>query len=281
MRTEATVRGTAAPQRVNRTWWFLLAFILAAFTIFPLVWMVTSSFKGAGEVTSPSLIPAEPTWDNFVYVFTQVPFLRYLANSFFVSVTVTLVALWFHSMAAYALARLRFPGRDALFVAVFATLLITVPAIIVPLFLIVRQLGMIDSYAGLIIPPLFNAFGIFLLRQFYVSIPRDLEEAAIVDGASYWRIYWNIILPLSKPVLAALAVIFFLANWNSFLWPLTITANENLTVVQVGIASFAQENETNYNYILAGATVAAIPTLILFFVFQRQIIESVKTAGLK
>src|SRR5690606_35222686 len=140
-------------------------------------------FKGPSEVTAPNIIPADPTFDNFRYVFTQVPFLRYLFNSFMVSATVTVVALWFHSMAAYALARLRFPGREGVFVAIFATLLITVPAVIVPLFLIVRTLGMLDSYAGLIIPPLFSAFGIFLLRQFYLSIPRDLEEAAIVDGA--------------------------------------------------------------------------------------------------
>src|SRR5690606_15175230 len=142
-------------------------------------------------------------------------------------------------------------------------------------------LGMLDSYAGLIIPPLFSAFGIFLLRQFYLSIPRDLEEAAIVDGAGYWRIYWSVILPLSRPVLAALAVLFFLANWNSFIWPLTITADQDLTVVQVGIVSFGQQHEADFNYILAGATVVALPTLLLFFVFQRQIVESVKTSGLK
>lgn len=265
----------------TRTAWFLLAFVLAAFTVFPLLWMVTSAFKGPAEVTDGALLPTRPTWDNFVYVFTQVPFARYLLNSFVVSAVVTVVSLWLHSMAAYALARLRFRGRDTIFLLMFSTLLITLPAIIVPLFLVVRQLGLLDSYGGLIIPALFNAFGIFLLRQFYLSVPRDLEEAAIVDGAGYWRIYRSIILPLSRPVLAALAVFFFLANWNSFIWPLTITADQDLTVVQVGIASFQQQYASNFNYVLAAATVAAVPTLLLFFVFQRQIVESIKTSGLK
>lgn len=265
-----------------RRWaWFLLALILALFTIFPLFWMLTSAFKPADEVTNGSLIPAQPTFDNFVYVFTQVPFLRYLFNSFFVSAVVTVISLWLHSMAAYALARLKFRGRDTIFILMFSTMLITLPAIIVPLFLVVRQLGMLDSYLGLIVPALFNAFGIFMLRQFYLSIPNELEEAAHVDGASYWKIYWRIILPLSRPVLAALAVFFFLANWNAFIWPLTIIADQDLTVVQVGISSFQQQYASNFNYVLAAATVAAIPTLVIFFIFQRQIVESIKTSGLK
>lgn len=274
-------RSTNHPPGSAQWAWFLLALVLAAFTIFPLIWMVTSAFKPAADVTNGSLVPAHPTWQNFVYVFTQVPFARYLFNSFFVSAVVTVVSLWLHSMAAYALARLRFRGRDTIFLCMFATLLITLPAIIVPLFLVVRELHMLDSYAGLIVPSLFNAFGIFLLRQFYLSVPRDLEDAAVVDGASYWRIYRSVILPLSRPVLAALAVFFFLANWNSFIWPLTITASQNLTVVQVGIASFQQQYASNFNYVLASATIAAVPTLVLFFIFQRQIVESVKTAGLK
>lgn len=261
--------------------WFLLVLVLALFTVFPLFWMVTSAFKPAGEVADGSLIPAQPTWDNFVYVFTQVPFLRYLFNSFLVSSVVTVVSLFLHSMAAYSLARLKYRGREVAFILIFSTMLITLPAIIVPLFLVVRQLGMLDSYWGLIVPALFNAFGIFMLRQFYLSIPGELEEAAHVDGASYWRIYRSIILPLSRPVLSALAVFFFLANWNSFIWPLTIIADQDLNVVQVGIASFQQQYSSNFNYVLAAATVAAIPTLVIFFVFQRQIVDSIKTSGLK
>ena len=134
----------------------------------------------------------------------------------------TVVALFFHSMAGYALARLRFPGREVIFLAMFSTFLISLPVIIVPLFILVRSLGLLNSYAGLIIPAIFNAFGIFLLRQFYLSVPRELEEAALIDGAGYWRIYRSIIIPLSRPILSALAILFFLANWNAFLWPLTV-----------------------------------------------------------
>jgi multiple sugar transport system permease protein len=202
-------------------------------------------------------------------------------NSFFVSTTVTVIALFFHSMAAYALARLRFPGRELIFSFIFSTLLVSLPVILVPLFILVRELGMLNSYAGLIVPAIFHAFGIFLLRQFYLGIPRELEEAAIVDGAGYWRVYANIILPLSRPILAALAVFFFLANWNSFLWPLTITNDPDLWVVQMGIASFRQQYAGSQQYIMAASTVVAMPTMLLFFIFQRQLVESIKTSGFK
>jgi multiple sugar transport system permease protein len=259
----------------------LIGLVLAFMAVAPLLWMVSMSFKGADEVFGPGLIPAHPTLDNFLYVFTQVNFLRYLWNTFFVSATVTVVALFFHSMAGYALARLRFPGRDAIFLAMFATFLISQPVIIVPLFILVRSLGMLDSYAGLIIPSIFNAFGIFLLRQFYLGVPRELEEAAIIDGAGYFRVYWSIILPLSRPILSALAILFFLANWNSFLWPLTITNDQNLWMVQVAIASFHQQYNSSWNYIMAASTVVALPTLAMFVIFQKRIIESIKTSGIK
>ncbi|MGC0143810.1 carbohydrate ABC transporter permease [Pseudactinotalea sp. Z1732] len=265
----------------RRTMMLALGLVLGALTIFPLVWMVSGSFKTAADVYSLDLIPASPTLENFTYVFTEVPFLRYMANSLFVAGTVTVLALWFHSMAAYALARLNFKGRDTIFLIIFSTLLVSLPVVLIPTFVVVRTLGLVDSYAGLIIPAIFNAFGIFLLRQFYISLPKELEEAALVDGASYWRIYANVILPLSRPILAALAVFFFLANWNSFVWPLTITSDPNLRVVQLGIATFQQQYTADWNYILAAATVAAAPTLLVFFFFQRQIVESIKSAGFK
>ncbi|GAA4203432.1 carbohydrate ABC transporter permease [Actinocatenispora rupis] len=279
--TRPAVRVNRPSGRGRRATALTVGAILALMTIFPLLWMVTSSFKGADEVLSTNLLPHKATLSNYTYVFTQVPFARYLLNSLIVSVVVTVVALWFHSMAAYALARLRFPGRDTLFLLIFSTLLVTAPVILVPLFLIVHTLGLLDTYAGLIIPAIFNAFGIFLLRQFYLSIPSELEDAAIVDGCSYWQIYWRVILPLSKPVFAALAVLFFLANWNAFLWPLIATNSQDLNVVQLGIASFQQEHANNWNYTLAASTIAAIPTLGLFALFQRRIVESIKTSGFK
>lgn len=274
--------GSGASQgAVPKAFYLALATVLAVVAVFPLLWMVTSSFKGPEEVTNGELLPTDPTFDNYVYVFTQVPFLRYMANSLFVSVTVTVVSLLFHSMAAYALARLRFRGRETVFVLVFSTLLITFPAIIIPLFLIVRELGLLNTYGGLIIPAVFNAFGIFLLRQFYLSVPDELEEAARIDGAGYWRVYWSVILPLSRPIFSALAVFFFLANWNAFVWPMIATSDESLTVVQLGISGFQDQYGADWNYVIAAATVAALPTMAVFFLFQRQIVESIKTTGSK
>ncbi|WP_368518737.1 carbohydrate ABC transporter permease [Rhizobium sp.] len=249
-----------------RCLWMLIAAILALMTLFPLLWMVSIAFKPAAESFSSSLIPEAPTLDNFIYVLTGVPFIRYMLNSFLVSATVTMVALFFHTMAGYALARLRFPGREIIFLAIFSTFLVSLPVVIVPLFIIVKAMGMINSYAGLIIPAIFNAFGIFLLRQYYLSLPREIEEAAVIDGAGYWRIYWSVILPLSRPIMSALAILFFLANWNSFLWPLTITSNPNLWMVQVGIANFKSQYSASWNYMMAASTIVAIPTLVLFVI---------------
>ncbi len=280
-RREAQIGRAAGEGRIGGTAVFFALVVICVLTISPLIWMVASAFKSGSDVYTISPIPRIPTLENFEYVFTQVPFLRYMLNSFFVAATVTVVALFFHSMAAYALARLRFPGRELIFRLIFSTLLVSLPVILVPLFVLVRAMGMLNSYAGLIVPAIFNAFGIFLLRQFYLGIPHELEEAAILDGAGYWRVYSNIILPLSRPIMAALAVFFFLANWNSFLWPLTVTSDPDLWVVQTGIASFQQQYASAQNYIMAASTVVALPTMLLFFIFQRQLVESIKTSGFK
>ncbi len=275
---DSAQRAMAQPVRIA----LYAASVALAFTaIAPLFWMLSMSLKPTAEVFQANLIPLKPTFASFVYVFTQVDFVRYLWNTFFVSAMVTVIALILHSMCAYALARLRFPGRDAIFLSMFATFLISQPVIIVPLFLLARALNLLDSYAGLIIPSIFNAFGIFLLRQFYLAIPRELEEAALIDGAGYFRIWRSIILPLSRPILSALAILFFLANWNSFLWPLTITNNQDLWMVQVAIASFRQQYNGSWNYVMAASTVVAAPTIVMFVIFQKRIIESIKTSGIK
>jgi multiple sugar transport system permease protein len=255
--------------------------VISVLTVIPVLWMLSGAVRTRAEAYDLVLIPANPTLDNFRHVLNESNFDRYMLNSFVVSTTVTVLALLFHSMAAYALARLRFPGRELIFSLIFSTLLVSLPVILVPLFILVRELGMLDSYAGLIIPSIFHAFGIFLLRQFYLGIPREIEEAAIVDGAGYWRVYANIILPLSRPILAALAVFFFLANWNSFLWPLTITSDQDLWMVQQGISSFRQQYSSSQQYVMAASTIVALPTMGLFFLFQRQLVESIKTSGLK
>ena len=267
--------------RFGRWTLFLSTALLAILTASPLLWMISAAFKQPAEIFNSSLIPQHPTLENFSYVFTQLPFVRYILNTFFIAGTITVVALFFHSMAGFAFARLKFPGRDLIFLSIFSTFLVSLPVIIVPLFILVQRLGMVNNYAGLIVPAIFNAFGIFLLRQFYLGIPSELQEAAIIDGASYWGIYWNIMLPLSRPILSALAVFFFLVNWNAFLWPLTITTNQDLWVVQVAIASFQNQYSASWNYIMAASAVVALPTLLLFFFFQRQLVESIKTTGLK
>jgi len=261
--------------------WMLVTLILALMAIWPLLYMLGTAFKPGSEVFEPTPFAENATVENFLYVLTEVPFWRYLLNTFFVASVVTVVSIFLHTMAGYALARLRFPGREAIFLGMFSTFLISTPVIIVPLFILVRTLGLLNSYAGLIVPAIFNAFGIFLLRQYYLSLPRELEEAALVDGAGYWRIYWSVVLPLSRPIIAALSILFFLANWNSFLWPLTIIADPDLQVVQVAIASFQSQYSASWNYIMAASTIVAAPMLLLFLVFQRQIMDSIKTGGLK
>jgi len=260
---------------------YVVSSALAFMTVAPLFYMLSMSLKQTNEVFGTNLVPHHPTLDNFVYVFTQVDFIRFLWNTFFVSAVVTVIALIFHSMAGYALARLRFLGRDAIFLAMFATFLISQPVIIVPLFILARTLHLLDSYAGLIVPSIFNAFGIFLLRQFYLGVPRELEEAALIDGAGYFRIWRSIILPLSRSIMSALAILFFLANWNSFLWPLTIISNQDLWMVQVAIANFHQQYNGSWNYIMAASTVVALPTIVMFVIFQKRIVESIKTSGVK
>lgn len=284
MATEQLIR-TRRRMRPATMFQLAAAILVAIFALFPLLWLFTGGFKTQTEASTGAFWPSHPTLDNFVFIFTQVPFLRYLINSFFISIVVTAVALLFHSMAAYALARLRFRGRDTIFMLVFATLLVTAPVILVPLFVVVRELHMLNNYAGLIVPALFNAFGIFLLRQYYITIPKELEEAAIVDGCGYWRVYWNMILPLSRPILAALTVFFFLANWNAFVWPLIVLADDKYFTVQVGLQLLQDQvtlgGGSNWSYLLAGCTLTALPTMILFFFLQRRLVESIKTSGLK
>ncbi len=257
-----------------------VAWVLALITFFPIAWLIVSTFKPAGETFSAGL-PTHWTLANIHYVLTQVAFPRYLLNSALVSVVVTTVALFLHSMAGYALSRLQFRGRTLIFSLMVSTLLVSLPVILVPLFLIVKALGLLDSYAGLIIPMIFNVFGIFLLRQYYLNFPSELEDAAQLDGCGYFGLFWRVVLPLSRGPLASLAVLFFLANWNSFLWPLTITNNQNLYVIQVGIASLQGQYSAAYNYVLAASLIAVIPTVVIFLVGQRWLVDSIKNSGIK
>lgn len=285
MTTRATPseRPRARRPRPGRVLLYALAFVVAGLMLIPAAWMVSGSLKTGGEVvsTQPTLLPADPQWQNYPDLFALAPFARYVANSFVVSLTVTLVALLFHSMAGYSLARLRYPGRGLIFLFILATMMVPAAVILIPLFTIVRGFGWIDTFQGLIIPAIPHAFGIFLFRQFYLAVPRDLSDAAYVDGAGYLATYRHIMLPLSRPIVAALGIFFFLANWNSFLWPLIVTQSEEMRVIQVGIQSFLGAHANDYQLVMAAATVAATPTLVMFIVLQRWLVQGIKTTGLK
>jgi multiple sugar transport system permease protein len=261
----------------------LLAVALLGIMVFPIVWSVLLSLKTQSSTLAlpPHLLPNPFRWSNFADVFTQVRFGRYLFNSFVVATTVTGCALFFHSMSAYSLARLRYRGRNVIFLAILSTLMVPFTVIVVPLFVMVQKFGWADSYPGLIIPLIFDAFGIFLLRQFYLSLPRELEEAALVDGANLVAVYWRIVLPLSRPILSALGIFYFLANWNNFLWPLVVTQSENHWVVQVGIQQFTGQHTDATQLIAAASSIAVMPMLVMFFVLQRRLVEGVKLSGLK
>ncbi|MEO3797494.1 carbohydrate ABC transporter permease [Nonomuraea sp. B10E15] len=258
----------------------IVGYVLAMVTVAPLVWLLVAVLRPADELFDVTL-PSRLTLDNLLYVLTEVPIGRYMVNSAIVSVAVTVIALVLHSMAAYALARLRFPGRQVIFSMIVSTMLVSLPVILVPLFLVARELGLLDTYAGLILPAIFHAFGIFLLRQYYLTIPRELEEAADLDGCGYFRRWWQVVVPLSRPVLASLAVLFFLANWNAFLWPLTAVQDPELRVVQVGISTLQGQYGSAWNYVLAATVIAAVPTLVAFVLGQRRLVEAIKTSGLK
>lgn len=258
----------------------LVGLVVAAF---PLVWVVASSFKAGSEVFAypPTLLPKDLRLDNYVTLFTKYPFLRWLTNSFLVAFTVTGVALVLDSMAGYALARLRFPGRNALFLVIMSTYMLPIYAIIIPRFLVVKQLGWVDTYMGLIVPSIFHAFGIFAFRQFFLGIPKELEDAALIDGASRLRIFVEIVLPLSRAIFMTMGVIFFIANWDAFIWPLIIARSKPLWVAQVGIASFRDPQITFWELVVAGSTVTVAPSLILFLALQRYIVRGIATTGIR
>lgn len=280
---EAPAPRRRRPLRPGRIILHVVAVVLLLAITFPILWTVSMSLKTNADTLAipPHLLPSPFRWQNFADVFEQVRFGRYLFNSFLVAVTVTSFALFFHSMSAYSLARLRYPGRNLIFIGILSTLMVPFTVIVVPLFVLVQKFGWTDSYAGLIIPLIFEAFGIFLLRQFYLSLPRELEEAALVDGANLVGVYWRIVLPLSRPILAALGIFYFLANWNNFLWPLVVAQSEDHWVVQVGIQQFSGNHSNAVELIAAASSVAALPMLVIFFVLQRRLIEGVKLSGLK
>lgn len=250
--------------------------------ILPFLWMISTSIKSDPEVFAypPVWIPAEILWENYPIVLELLPFGRYLANTAFVATTVTILELITSSLAAYAFARLRFPGRDQLFLLYLGTLMIPGQVTIIPNFLLMSWFGWVDSYLALIIPAAFTAFGTFLLRQFFLTIPVELEHAARIDGCSYFGIFRHIILPLSGPALATLAVFAFMTQWNAFLWPLIVTNSESFRTLTVGLRYFQDEQATQYNYLMAGAVMSIIPILAIYAFLQRYFVRGIAMTGL-
>jgi multiple sugar transport system permease protein len=258
--------------------------IVGAFlTILPFLWMLGTSFKPESDVFGypMRLQPTHPTLSNYTAIWSQLPFLRLVVNSVVFAGGVTVVSVFFDSLAAYALARLRFPGRNLAFYLVLATLMVPFQVTLIPLFQLVFQFHWLNSYQGLIVPRATSAFGIFLLRQFFITVPRELDEAARVDGASEWFIYSRIVMPLAKPALATLSVFYFMTNWNDFLWPLVITSTTNMRTLPAGLTLFAGEYVVEHGVLMAGAVISLLPLAIAFVLAQKYFVRGIATTGLK
>jgi multiple sugar transport system permease protein len=258
-----------------------LLVIFGILMVFPIYLLLMGALRLPNEVFTANLWPTKMTFESFASVF-QSNFLRSVWNSIFVSAVVTVVALLFHSMSGYALARLNFPGKSAIFSWMLSTLMVPFSVIMVPLFMITKNLGMANSLWGLIVPSIFNAYGIFLFRQYYRSFPKELEEAASIEGYSIAGTFFKIVVPLSMPMVVPLTIGFFLANYNSYLWPSIILQKEQLWVVQVALAHLVGGGYTNpWNVVLAAAVVACIPTFLLFFFMQKYLVSGIKMTGIK
>lgn len=266
-------------------WWLYLILAVALVAVIsPFVWMILGSFKTQGELLQnpPTWWPQSATFDNYTQLFARLSFQKYFVNSTIVAVVVTAGNLLFCSMLGYALAMLEFKGKRALFTVVMATLMIPGVVTFVPLFVLVANAGLIDSLPGLFLPFLVTPFGVFLMRQFILGLPRDLLDAGRVDGAGELRIFARIFLPLCGPALATLGILTFLGSWNNFLWPLVVAQTETHYTLPVALALYSTgQNSTQYGLLLAGATVVVLPILVVFLIFQRRFIEGIATTGIK
>lgn len=255
----------------------------AALTVAPLLWMLSASFMPAGEANTspPPLLPSRATLAHYVELFSHLDLARPFANSLLVSVLGTLATLTTSSMAGYAFAKLRFPGRNGLFALLLTAMLVPAQVGMLPLFLVLKAMGLVNTYAGVLVPWLASVFGIFLVRQYALSIPEDLLNSARLDGAGEWRIYRSIVLPNLAPVLATLAVFVFMSSWNDFLWPLVILSDERHYTLPVALASLVGEHVQDTELMMAGSVVTVLPVLLVFIVLQRWYIRGVMAGSVK
>jgi multiple sugar transport system permease protein len=263
---------------------YTLLILFALFFLLPLVWMAVTSIKPFEEWLSPNWIPVNPTLDNFRAIFRDptLPVPRWFLNSLFIATLFTTLILIIDSLAAYAYARMNFRGRNLLFGLLLATLVMPGIMFLIPNYITIARLGWIGSYQGVVVPGLSAVFGVFFLRQFFQSIPKELEEAAYIDGASELRTFLSVVLPISKGALVTLGVITFLESWNSFLWPLLVVGNvREMQTLPVGLATLQGQYTFDYGKLMAGALVVTLPVLILYIFLQRYIVQSIAMTGLK
>jgi multiple sugar transport system permease protein len=283
--TAPRVEGRQAGRRLlHQIAFYVLLGVFALFFVLPLVWMASTAFKPFTEWLTPNWIPRDPTIENFTSVFRDptLPVSRWFLNSLFIAVVFTLSILIIDSLAAYAYARMEFPGRNVLFTLLLATLVMPGIMFLIPNYVTVARLGWLGTYQGVVVPGFAGVFGVFFMRQFFLSIPREIEEAAHIDGASVWRTFFSVVLPLSGGALATLGVITFLESWNSFLWPLLITgSNRAMQTLPVGLATLQGQYTFDYGKLMAGALVVTVPVLLLYVAAQRYIVESISTTGIK
>ncbi len=249
----------------------------------PVLWVVLSSFKGLNEIyrIPPTFLPEQWITSNYSGALERFPFLRYLGNSVTVTLIATGITLLINSMAAFALSKYRFPGRDAIFLLILGTLMIPLQVIMLPVYLVIAKFGMANSLWGIIIPPSATPTGVFLLRQYMLTIPDELIEAARMDGAGEFRIYWQVVLPLTRPALAVLTVFSIMWRWNDFLWPLIVINQDRLFTLQLGLARFRGELVTDWHYVLAMTVLSIVPITLVFAVLQRYLTSGIATTGLK
>lgn len=281
--TTAARRKRKRPKNVRHTISAILLWATAIVFLSPIIYAVAVSLKPPSDIFDipPTLFGSEIRWENYVEAMTYLPFLRFIANSLFVAIVGTAIVLCVSSLAAYAFARLRWRARAVVFMIFLSTLMIPQEVLVIPLFIEMQIFGWVDSYQALILPFAFTAFGTFLIRQFFLGVPRELEDAARIDGANHFRIFFSVMLPLARPTLAVLAVFTFITYWNSFLWPLVITHSiYEKGVVPVGLALFFSQQGSQWHLVMAAAIVSMIPTVILVLLLRRHLVSGIATAGL-
>ncbi|MGD1886945.1 MAG: carbohydrate ABC transporter permease [Cohaesibacteraceae bacterium] len=260
--------------------WILL-FLGGVLMVMPIAYMISTSLKWPFEVYNVSLIPEEPHLENYAYVLEDGRFYNWFVNSLVIATITTISSLFFDSLIGYTLCKFRFRGRYLVFIAILSTLMIPTEMLVIPWYLMSQSFGWLDSYWGIMFPGLMTAFGVFLMQQFFETVPDDFLEAARIDGLNEFQIWWTVAMPMVRPALAALAIFIFLGNWTAFLWPLIVTTSSELYTLPVGLSSFGDEADVQWELIMTGAAISTIPTLVVFLIFQRFIIRGVVMAGLK